>query len=211
MKKEITICISEKTLMEINGLELKDIFIKYFQKFFVNNEFDKFGYLQFSNNGKKTIYIKPQKLENFIQKIQENKNYFEVNENNNYKCESQFNDLFNILETIIKQENREETTDNIILIFINSEDIRFTNKEECINIVNELNNNNFSLYIFCNDNEINKNKIENIKMFLAGLFEGYFIHFKNYQILKQVLMNLSIIKKEENFFTFCFENMDCFI
>lgn len=211
MKKEITICISEKTLMEINGLELKDIFIKYFQKFFVNNEFDKFGYLQFSNNGKKTIYIKPQKLENFIQKIQENKNYFEVNENNNYKCESQFNDLFNILETIIKQENREETTDNIILIFINSEDIRFTNKEECINIVNELNNNNFSLYIFCNDNEINKNKIENIKMFLGGLFEGYFIHFKNYQILKQVLMNLSIIKKEENFFTFCFENMDCFI
>jgi hypothetical protein len=48
-------------------------------------------------------------------------------------------------------------------------------------------------------------------MFLGGLFEGYFIHFKNYQILEQVLMNLSIIKKEENFFTFCFENMDCFI
>ena len=211
MKKEITICISEKIFMKINGVEIKDFFIKYFQKFFVNNEQDKFGYLQFSNNGKKTIYIKPQKLENFIQKIQENKNYFEVNENNNYKCESQFNDLFNILETIIKQENRDETKDNIILLFINSDDIRFTSKEECINIVNELNNNNFSLYIFCNDNEIIKNKIENIKMFLGGFFEGHFIHFTNYQIIKQVLMNLSVVKKEENFFTFFYENMDSFI
>ena len=61
------------------------------------------------------------------------------------------------------------------------------------------------------DNEIIKNKIENIKMFLGGFFEGHFIHFTNYQIIKQVLMNLSVVKKEENFFTFFYENMDSFI
>jgi hypothetical protein len=210
-KKEITICMSEKILMEINGLELKDVFIKYFQKFFINNDQDKFGYLQFSNSGKR-LYIKPQKLEQFIQKLQENKNFFNISENNIYNNnDTQFKDLFNILETIIKQDNRDDYSDNIILIFIKVDDFRLTSKEECIKIVNDLNENNFSLFFFCNDEEINENKIKNIKMFIDGLFEAYFIHYKNYQIIKQVLMNLSTMKKQENFHTFGFENMDCFI
>ena len=58
LNKIITLCLSEKILQNVNGLELKDIIIKYFQKYFIMNENDKFNFIQFSNNGKKTIHLK---------------------------------------------------------------------------------------------------------------------------------------------------------
>ena len=52
INKIITLCISEKIFKKVNGLELKDVIIKYFQKYFVLNENDKFSFIQFANNGK---------------------------------------------------------------------------------------------------------------------------------------------------------------
>ena len=119
-------------------------------------------------------------------------------------------ELFKILETIINQSNRDvlDISDNIILLFISADDIRFTSKEECINIINELNENNFSLFIFVDDREISDVKIKNIKMFISGLFEGYFIYFKNYAIIKQVLTNLATLNKQDGFYNFNYENIN---
>ena len=52
--KTIILCVSEKIVPRLNGMEIKDVLIKFFQKCFINNETDKFGFIQFSNNGKKT-------------------------------------------------------------------------------------------------------------------------------------------------------------
>ena len=62
LNKIITLCLSEKVLGNINGLELKDIIIKYFQKYFIMNENDKFNFIQFSHNGKKTLHLKMEQL-----------------------------------------------------------------------------------------------------------------------------------------------------
>ena len=53
INKIITLCISEKIFNKVNGMELKDVIIKYFKKYFVFNEKDKFSFIQFANNGKK--------------------------------------------------------------------------------------------------------------------------------------------------------------
>ena len=39
-------------------------------------------------------------------------------------------------------------------------------------------------------------------MFISGLFEGYFIYFKNYAIIKQVLTNIATLNKQDGFFNF---------
>ena len=57
INKIITLCISEKIFKKVNGMELKDVIIKYFQKYFVLNEKDKFSYIQFASNGKKTLFF----------------------------------------------------------------------------------------------------------------------------------------------------------
>ena len=44
VKKEITICVSEKTIEKECGNELKDVIVKYLQKFFENNERDTFSF-----------------------------------------------------------------------------------------------------------------------------------------------------------------------
>ena len=49
LNKIITLCLSEKVLKKVNGLELKDVIIKYFQKYFIMNENDKFSFIQFAN------------------------------------------------------------------------------------------------------------------------------------------------------------------
>ena len=65
--KNITLCISEKLLQEINGDELKDVIIKFYKKCFSNGvEEDKFNFIQFSCNGKKTLSIKADSLEIFL-------------------------------------------------------------------------------------------------------------------------------------------------
>ena len=145
-----------------------------------------------------------------INKIQTNKDAFEIKESTFSNNKNEFLELFKILETIINQSNRDvlDISDNIILLFISADDIRFTSKEECINIINELNDNNFSLFIFVDDREISDMKIKNIKMFISGLFEGYFIYFKNYAIIKQVLTNIATLNKQDGFFNFNDENIN---
>ena len=39
--KNITLCLSERILENLNGQEFKDVLIKYFQKYFIPNENDK--------------------------------------------------------------------------------------------------------------------------------------------------------------------------
>ena len=80
--KNITLCVSEKTTTNINGEELKDVLIKLFQKCFSNStDEDKFAFIQFSYNGKKTITIKAESFDLFLQKLESNKGVFQLNEN----------------------------------------------------------------------------------------------------------------------------------
>ena len=72
---------------------------------------------------------------------------------------------------------------------MNSEDIRFSSAMDCINIVEDLNKKNASVYFFSLEPEIKEEKVNNIQSFLNGLIEGYFFQIKNYQQLKQIFIN----------------------
>ena len=261
--KLITICISEKVILNLNGTELKDVLVKYLQKFFNTNENDSFSFIQFTFNGKKSIYLKPEKLDLFLKRFQTNKDALRMTEyltNNEIKL----TELSNLFDFMIKQQREEYTNknnysstgmssypsgsvgnsnknknsnninssdgrnssnkksvyysnysnnnanylDKIILLFIKSDDLRFTSQEQCINIVNDLNKNNCTVIIFCYDEEIKMDKIFNIYCLLGGLYDGYFFQVKNYQQIKQVLMNFSTINYQENFSNLNFENLE---
>ena len=206
--KIITLCLSEKILEKVNGLELKDLIVKYFQKFFIMNENDKFSFVQFANNGKKTVYFKPEQLDYFLLKIQKAKNSFELTDSFLLNSNSPFMELYNILYSIIVNYPINDNIDNIIIMFINANDIRFTSIKECLNIVEELNKKNTSLFILTYDEEIKREKINNIQSFLNGLSEGYFFQIKNYQQLKQFFVNISSIKYQSNFFGYDFNCLD---
>ena len=210
LNKIITLCLSEKILEKVNGIELKDVIIKYFQKYFVMNENDKFSFIQFANNGKKTVYFKMEQLDYFLLKIQKTKNTFELTDSFIPNKSSPFMELYNIFDSIIKNypSSEEPTSDYIIIMFINSDDIRFTSVNECLSIVGELNKKNVSVYLLSYDEEIKKDKINNIDSFLEGLFEGYFFQIKNYQQLKQIFINLSVVKYQSNFFGYDFNSLD---
>jgi hypothetical protein len=211
INKIITLCLSEKILEKVNGLELKDVIIKYFQKYFIMNENDKFSFIQFANNGKKTVYFKMENLDYFLLKIQKAKNTFELANSFVTSSNIPFLELYNILGSIIKNYNTYDDnniTDNIIIMFINSDDIRFTSVSECLNIVKELNKKNTSVFLLSYDDEIKKEKINNIQSFLDGLFEGYFFQIKNYQQLKQIFINISTIKYQSNFFGYDYDCLD---
>jgi hypothetical protein len=210
LNKIITLCLSEKILKNVNGLELKDIIIKYFQKYFIMNENDKFNFIQFSNNGKKTIHLKMEPLDYFILKIQKTKNSFELTDSFEQSKDLPFTELFNLFDSIIKSYPSQDDilTDNIIIMFINSDDIRFSSISECLKIVNELNKKNVSVFILTYDVEIKKQKINNIHSFLNGLLEGYFFQIKSYQQLKQIFINLSTVNSQSNFFGFDYEGLD---
>ena len=210
LNKIITLCLSEKILKKVNGLELKDVIIKYFQKYFAMNENDKFSFIQFANNGKKTVYFKMEQLDYFLLKIQKTKNTFELTDSYITNSNLPFMELFNIFDSIAKNYplGDENMTDNIIIMFINSDDIRFTSMKECIDIVEELNSKNTSVFLLSYDEEIKKEKINNIHSFLNGLFEGYFFQIKNYQQIKQIFINISTIKYQSNFFGYDFDSLD---
>ena len=208
LNKIITLCLSEKILKKVNGLELKDVIIKYFQKYFAMNDNDKFSFIQFANNGKKTVYFKMEQLDYFLLKIQKTKNTFELTDSYVTNSNLPFMELFNIFDSIIKNYPSPDDTDNIIIMFINSDDIRFTSMNECINIVEELNKKNTSVFLLSYDEEIKKEKINNIHSFLNGLFEGYFFQIKNYQQIKQIFINISTIKYQSNFFGYDFDSLD---
>ena len=211
--KNITLCISEKLLQEINGDELKDVIIKFFKKCFSNSiEDDKFGFIQFSCNGKKTISIKSDSLEVFLQKLEVNKMAFKINDaytqNNNQIQFMEFSNLFLSIIKSHKQANYEDRGDNIIIIFINTSDIRFNGQRECVDTINELNNNNYSVIIFTYDTEIEPEKIEGIYSFIFGLNDGHFFQVKNYQQIKQVFMNFSVKESQEKFSNYNYEITD---
>ena len=208
--KNITLCISEKLLQDINGRELKYFLINCYKKFFMNNtEDNKFNFIQFSSNGKKTISIKTKTLEDFLQKLEFNKLAFKVHDtytNNNIQI--QFMEFSNLLMDIIKsnkQENFEDKCDNIIIIFINTADIRFNSEKECVETINELNHNNYSIIIFTYDIEIEKEKIKGIYSFLYGLNDAHFFQVKNYQQIKQIFMNFSLKIFQEKFINYNYE------
>ena len=250
--KLITICISEKVILDLNGAELKDVLVKYLQKFFVPNDNDSFSFIQFTFNGKKSIYLKPERLDFFLKRFQNNKDVLRITEyltNNEVKL----SELYNLLYFMIKQQKEElnKTTiyksnqnsgslsnsnlnsseahnsssnkkiaylsnssnnannfDRIILLFIKSEDLRFNSQDECINIVNDLNKNNCTIVFFCYDEDIKMDKIFNIYCLLDGLFDGYLIQVKNYQQIKQFLMNFSNQNYQENFSKLNLENLE---
>jgi hypothetical protein len=211
--KNITLCISEKLLQEINGDELKDVIIKFFKKCFSNSpDEDKFTYIQFSYNGKKTITIKSESLDVFLQKLESNKAAFQLNENYNKKTnEIQFLEFANLFFSIInsqKEQNFDNKNDNIIILFINTEDMRFNGKKECVDTINELNSNNYTLIIFTYDTLITNEKIMSIYSFLYGLNDAHFFQIKNYQQIKQVLMNFSLKESQEKFINYDYEIAD---
>ena len=210
LNKMITLCLSEKVLKNVNGLELKDVIIKYFQKYFIMNENDKFSFIQFANNGKKTVHFKMEQLDYFLLKIQKTKNTFELTDSFETNSNLPFMELFNILESIINNYPSQEDciTDNIIIMLINSDDIRFSSIRECLKIVEELNKRNVTVYLLSYDDGIKKEKINNIHSLLNGLFEGHFFQIKSYQQLKQIFINISTIKYQSNFFGYDYESLD---
>jgi hypothetical protein len=210
LNKIITLCLSEKVLENVKGLELKDIIIKYFQKYFIMNENDKFNFIQFANNGKKTVHFKMEQLDYFILKIQKTKNIFELTDSFETNSNLPFMELFNIFESIIKNYPPQDDyiTDNIIIMFINSDDIRFSSISECLEIVDELNKKNVSVFLLSYDVEIKNQKINNIHSFLNGLSEGHFFQIKSYKQLKQIIINLSTVKSQSNLFGYDYDGLD---
>ena len=208
MNKNITICISEKILEKINGQEFNDILINYLQKYFTKDESDKFSFIQFAENGKKTLIFQPRPLNDFISKLHKTKYKVEINNDiSNQKKSNIFIGLHELLDSIIKNYQPNELDDNIIMLFIKSEDIRFSSRSECLNIVEELNKNISSVYFFCFDEVIERKKINNIQSFLNGLVEGYFFQVKNIEQIKEVFVYLSNNKYQSNILKF---NYQCF-
>ena len=191
-------------------MELKDVIMKYFQKYFVLNENDKFSYIQFANNGKKTLFFKLEQLDSFLLKIQKADNFFEITDTYSTNSNLPFMELYNIFDSIIKSysSNDENLTDNIIIMFINSDDIRFQSIGDCIKIVEDLNKKNTSIFLLSYDDKIETEKINNINSFLNGFFEGHFFQIKNYQQLKQIFINISNMRYQSNFFGYDFDIFD---
>ena len=94
------------------------------------------------------------------------------------------------------------------MVFIDEKNIRFAKEIDCINIVEQLNESNTSIFFFCFNDEIKNEKINNVQSFLNGLIEGYFFHIQNYQQLKEFLANLSTNIHQTNFFKFDFNSFD---
>ena len=119
---------------------------------------------------------------------------------NNYN--NNFMELYETLNSIINSFPKKDDNyfvDNIIIIFINSNDIRFNNIDHCLNIIDEINKNNVSLILLTFDKNIEKSKIDNISSFLEGLAEGYFFQINDYYQIKQIFIILSISKYQANF------------
>ena len=210
MHKKISLCLSEKIFDQINIQEFKYIIINYLKKYFTQNDNDLFSFIQFGSNGKKTVFIPPFSLNEFCTKFQKTRNNIE-NNNTSTTNSNLFMGLYGILISVIKNYQTSKSNDNIIMLFINSEDIRFSSKADCINVVEELNKSNTSVYFFCFDKIIDNQKINNIQSFLNGLIEGYFFEIKNYQQIKELFYNISNNKKQSNFFKFNYQSFDNYL
>jgi len=209
--KNITFCFSEKIIDQINIQDFKYITINYLQKYFNQNDKDIFSFIQFGSNGKKTLFVNPCSLNDFLNKLQKIKNYVENANNRLQKDSSLFMGLYDILNSIIQNYQTSKLNDNIIMLFMNSEDIRFSCIADCINIVEELNKSNTSVYFFSFDKIVDKKKINNIQSFLNGLIDGYFFEIKNYKQIEEIFVNISNNKKQSNFFKFDYEGFDHYL
>ena len=208
ISKNITICIHENILEKIKWEEFQSIIIKYLNKYFMSNENDKFGFVQFGINGLITKSFHSQPLNEFISK------FYKIKNNNiliddSLKIKSEiFIGIYDIFDSIINNYKKTEIKDNIILMFIDDKDIRFSSVSDCLNIVEALNENNTSVFFFCFNKIIGDNKINNIQSFLNGLIEGYFFQIKNYNQLKEIFTNLSIKEYQTNFFKYDYTLLD---
>ena len=146
----------------MKGQEFKDFIINNLQKYFINDENDKFSFIQFANNGKKSIFLQPRPLNEFIIRFYRTKTSYEstidLSKQMAKKKNPIFTGLYGILDSIIKNCQTSELNDNIIMLFMDSEDIRFSSIADCMNIVEELNKNNTSIYFFCYNETINAKK-----------------------------------------------------
>ena len=207
MYKDITICLSEKILGKINGPQFKDVLINYLIKYFIYDENDQFSFIQFSTNGKKSLFFQHCPLNEFIIKLHKSKYVFTSSNDISNKSDV-FMGLYDIFDSVIKNIQTLELNDNIIILFISSEDIRFSNIADCMYIVEQLNKKNISVYFICFDDIIEVSKINNIQSFLNGLIEGYFFQIKNNEQIKEIFVNISNIKYQSNFFKFDYESFD---
>ena len=148
----------------------------------------------YSNKNNSSTLFATNQNSSSIGNSSKNKNSSEAHNSSDHKKSIFFNNVNNL--------------DKIILLFIKSDELRFNSQEECIHIVNDLNKNNCTVIIFCYDEEIKMDKIFNIYCLLGGLFDGYFFQIKNYQQIKQVLMNFSTYNYQENFANLNFENLE---
>ena len=214
--KNITIIFSDKIYDQINIEKFKYVLIKYLKKYFNQNENDKFSFIQFASNGKKNLFLQPCSLNEFCAKFHmikiKKENINLLSERNEINTSTLFTGLYDILISVINTfYETSELNDNIIMIFMNSEDIRFSSIDDCINIVDELNKSNTSVFFFCFEEMVNEEKVNNIQSFLNGLSEGYFFKIKNYHQIKEIFVNLSSNRKQSNFFKFDYESFDNYI
>ena len=105
------------------------------------------------------------RLNNFLLKLQKAKGSFVLTDSFKPNKDFIFIELYNILDSLIKTYSISEETDNIIIIFINSNDIRFSSETDCLNIVEDLNKKNVSLYFFSFEKEMKPKKVNNIQSF----------------------------------------------
>ena len=115
--------------------------------------------------------------------------------------------LYDIFDSIIKNYQKTEENDNIIMLFIDEKYIRFSSINDCLSIVEALNGNNVNFFFFCFNEIIINNKVNNIQSFLNGLIEGHLFQIKNYEQLKEIFVNLSTKDHQINFFKY---DYDCF-
>ena len=211
LNKNITICILENILETINFYEFKDVLINLLKKYFKTNEKDTFSFAQFGLNGLNTKFFLAQPLNQFINKLNNVKDAPQLTDNSLKKNVNIFIGIYDIFEKIINNYQKIEEKDNIIMLFIEAKDIRFSSVADCLNIVESLNDNNTSVLFFCFNKIIEENKINNIQSFLNGLIEGYFFQIKNYQQLKEIFANLSTNNYQSNFFKYHYDSFDNYL
>ena len=210
LKKNITLCLNENILDKIDWMEFRDVMIKYLLKYFRGNPNDNFGYIQYDVNGLKTKLFLSKTLKEFILRLSGVKNNSKLIDNSIKNKSETFLGLSNIFEPILNNYQEFEQRDNIIFLFIDSKDIKFSSVIDCVNTVDEFNQNNTSLFIFSFDEKIGEKKVEDIQSFLAGLIEGYFFQFQNYRQLREIFVNLSTNKYQTNYFRYSYESFDNF-
>ena len=208
LKKNITICINENINGKIKWDEFKDVMIKFLKKYFTNNEDDKFGFVQFGINGLITKSFLSKPLNQIISYLYKTKINLEFINDSMKNKSPIFIGIYDIFDSIINSYPKTEENDNIILLFIDEKDIRFSSINDCLNIVEALNECNSSVFFFCFNDIIGNEKINNIQSFLNGLIEGYFFQIKNYQQLKEIFVYLSTKNFESNFFNYYYECFD---